>query len=188
MTTDEAVVGVSDHAGWAVLVTVAGGGAILDRRRIRLVDEDLPSLPHHHDAQGLPLDQALDLIGRVQRSAERHATQELEALAAAVGVKIRGAAIRRCPPLPATVAERLGDYRAQNVADTVMFRTALAEAAERRGWDVRWYETRTVIGQAARALDVGDMDELFAQARTRLGPPWTVDHRLAMSAAVAFAD
>jgi hypothetical protein len=34
-----AVIGVSDHAGWAVLVTVAGDGTLLDRRRVELLDE-----------------------------------------------------------------------------------------------------------------------------------------------------
>jgi hypothetical protein len=30
-----------------VLVTVAGDGTLLDRRRVELVDEDLPKIPHH---------------------------------------------------------------------------------------------------------------------------------------------
>lgn len=49
-----AIVGVSDHGGWAVLVTVAGDGRLLDRRRVELVDTGLPKLPYHHDAQRLP--------------------------------------------------------------------------------------------------------------------------------------
>jgi hypothetical protein len=48
---DGAVVGVSDHGGWAVLVTVARDGMLLDRRRVELVDDDLPGIPHHHESQ-----------------------------------------------------------------------------------------------------------------------------------------
>jgi hypothetical protein len=33
-----AIVGVSDHGGWAVLVAADGDGRLLDRRRVELVD------------------------------------------------------------------------------------------------------------------------------------------------------
>ena len=98
----DAVIGVSDHSGWAVLVTVTADGTLLDRRRIELVASDLPKLPHHHEAQKLPLEDALDLIERVRVSAERHAKFALDALALAVSSRILGIAIRECPPLPPT--------------------------------------------------------------------------------------
>ena len=44
-----AIIGVSDHGGWAVLVTVAEDGTLLDRRRVELVDKDLP-YRHGEDA------------------------------------------------------------------------------------------------------------------------------------------
>lgn len=115
------IVGVSDHAGWAVLVTVAHDGTILDRRRITLIDADLPCMPYHHDAQALPLQDAEALIERVRVSAARHAKLALEAVAKEVSAPIRGIALRQCPSLPATIAERLRDYRSQNVADWVMY-------------------------------------------------------------------
>jgi len=31
---DGAIMGVSDHGGWSVLVRVAGDGTLLDRRRV----------------------------------------------------------------------------------------------------------------------------------------------------------
>ena len=97
MAKDGAIVGVADHSGWAVLVTVAGDGTFLDRRRIELVDAGLPMLPHHHECQGLPIEQALELVERVRTSAERHAKSSLDALAAAVPAKIHGVALRECP-------------------------------------------------------------------------------------------
>jgi hypothetical protein len=119
----DAVIGVSDHGGWAVLVTVAGDGTMLDRRRVELVDEDLPKIPHHSEAQSMPLDKAVALVGRVQVSAERHAKLALDCVAAAVPGRIVGVALRECPEwLPATIAERIKDYRAQTVADWVMYR------------------------------------------------------------------
>ena len=117
VSKDDGVIGVSDHGGWAVLVTVAGDGTLVDRRRVELVDEDLPKIPHHSEGQALPLDEAVALVERVRVSAERHATLVLEAVATAVPGRILGVALRRCPPLPPTIAERIKDYRAQNVAD-----------------------------------------------------------------------
>ena len=54
MSMDDGIIGVSDHGGWAVLVTVRGDGTLLDRRRVELVDEDLPKIPHHSEGQRLP--------------------------------------------------------------------------------------------------------------------------------------
>lgn len=47
MSKNGGIIGVSDHGGWAVLVTVARDGMLLDRRRVELVGEGLPKLPHH---------------------------------------------------------------------------------------------------------------------------------------------
>lgn len=182
---DAATVGASDHCGWAVLVTVDRAGALIDRRRVELVDQALPKLPHHHDCQGLPVDEAVALIECVTRSADAHAKVCLEALAASLPKTITAIAIRACPPLPPTIAERISNYRAQNVADTVMYREALARAAAARGWSVDWYDARRVLADAATALGRGTIDDLLARTGAALGPPWQKDHRVAMAAAIA---
>jgi hypothetical protein len=178
------IIGVSDHGGWAVLVTVARDGTLLDRRRVELVDEGLPKLPHHHDGQGLPLHEAVALVERARVSAERHAVLALDAVAMTVSC-ILGVALRNCPQLPPTIAERIKDYRAQNVADWVMYRKALASAAEARGWPVHWYDAKTVLGAARQALGVENLDAHFLQVRRAVGPPWGKDHKLAMAAAIS---
>ena len=172
---NDAVVGVSDHGGWAVMVTVGRDGTLLDRRRVELVGEDLPKIPHHSECQRLPIDEAVALVERVRVSAEKHAVLALDAVAMATP-NTGGIALRTCPLLPATIAERITNYRAQNVADWVMYREALALAAERRGWAVRWYEARTVLAA---------VDPRNIELRRSIGPPWTADHKLAMAAAIA---
>jgi hypothetical protein len=102
--------------------------------------------------------------------------------------RILGIALRKCQPLPPTIAERIKDYRAQNVADWVMYRQALASAAEARGWPVHWYEAKTVLETARRALQVENIDAHFLNVRKTLGPPWNNDHKLAMSAAIVAAN
>jgi len=101
MSKNGGIIGISDHGGWAVLVTVARDGTLLDRRRIELLDAGLPKLPHHHEGQGLPLDEAVELIERVRVSAERHAVLALDAVTLAVP-RILGVALRECPQLPPT--------------------------------------------------------------------------------------
>ncbi|MBA0085760.1 MAG: hypothetical protein HRJ53_12250, partial [Acidobacteria bacterium Pan2503] len=96
-------------------------------------------------------------------------------------------ALRECPQLPPTIAERIKDYRAQNVADWVMYRKALASAAEARGWPVHWYDVKSVLGAARQALRVENLDAHFLQVRRAVGPPWDKDHKLAMAAAIVTA-
>jgi hypothetical protein len=173
---DGGIIGVSDHGGWAVLVTVTRDGKLLDRRRVELVDDDLPAIPHHHEGQLLPPDEARALVERVRTSAERHAAVALDAVGMAVP-RILGVALRICPPLPPTIVERIKDHRARNVADWVMYRQALAAAASARGWLVYWYDAKHSLAAASDFLDV----------RKVVGPPWNQDHRLAMAGAIVAA-
>ena len=119
-------------------------------------------------------------------SAERHAVLALDAVTTAVP-RILGVALRKCQPLPPTIAERIKDYRAQNVADWVMYRKALASAAEARGWPVYWYDAKSVLAAARQALRVENLDAHFLHVRRAVGPPWNKDHKLAMAAAIVTA-
>ena len=186
MSNAGGMIGVSDHGGWAVMVTAARDGTLLDRRRVELMDDALPSLPHHHEGQLLPMDSAVALVERVRLSAETYAVSALDAVAKAVP-HISGIALRICPQLPPTIAERIKDYRARNVADWVMYRKALALAADARGWPVHWYDAKKVLGSATQALGVQNLDAYFLHMRSALGPPWNKDHRLAFAAAIVTA-
>jgi hypothetical protein len=181
------VIGVSHHNGWAVFVTAAADGTLIDRRRVQLLDPELPVMPFHHDGQGLPPEEAIALVERVNASADRHAKRVLAEVADEVPNPILGIALRACPPLPPTIVERIRDYRAQTVADSVMYRQSLAEAAGERRWSVSWYDARKVVGAARDVLRVADIDDYFLQIRKSVGPPWQKDHRVAMAAAIVAA-
>lgn len=187
MSNENGIIGVSDHGGWAVLVTVASDGTLLDRRRVELVDENLPKIPHHSEGQTLPLHEAVALVERVQASAEQHAKLALDAVAMTLPGRILGVALRQCPGLPPTIAERITNYRAQNVADWVMYRKAVAAAAEARGWAVHWYDAKKVCDAASDALRIEDFDAYSLQLRRSIGPPWGKDHKVAMAAAIVAA-
>jgi hypothetical protein len=192
-----AVVGVVEHGNSAVLVTVAPGGELLDRRRIDLT-EGLPTHPHHHQgswavgrylntpgAKRLSLADAVALVERVRAAAARGARDSLEALALAVPMPIASIAIRVCPALPPTVEELIKDNRAQTYADTVMYREALAAAAEARGWSVQWYDRERVFRDAAAALGRKEIDAILLAMGRSVGPPWQAQHKLAAAAALA---
>jgi len=193
-----ATVGVVENANSAVLVTVAPGGELIDRRRIDLTDRGLPTHPHHHEgswavgrylntpgARAISLAEAVALVERVRASAAHGARAGLEALAAAVPVPITSIAIRACPTLPPTTEERIADNRAQTYADSVMYREALAIAAEARGWSVHWYDRERVFGDAAAALRTQDVDAVLSAMGRSIGPPWQAKHKLAAAAALA---
>jgi len=193
-----AAVGVAESSNWAVLVTVATGGELLDRRRIELTDRGLPTHPHHHEgswavgrylntpgARALSLTEAVALVERVRASAARGASEALDALSAAVPVPIATIAIRACPELPPTVEERIADHRSQSIADSVMYREALAAAAAARGWAVHWYERDRVFRDAAAALGRREIDGLLLEMGRSIGTPWQARHKLAAAAALA---
>lgn len=194
---ETATVGTSEHASSVILVTLGTGDAVLDRRRLALTGADLPTHPHHHEgswavgryldtpgARRMSLAEAVALVERVRAAAEQAACDGLEALARSVGMPITRIAIRACPELPPTIEARIADNRAQTIADGVMYRRALARAAEERGWSVHWYDRDTVLADAAAASGHEHIDAFLKAMGRTLGPPWQATHRLAAAAAM----
>jgi len=194
-----AAVGVAEHGNSAVLVTLASRNELLDRRRIDLT-HGLPTHPYHHEgswavgryrdspwARPIPLADAVALVERVHQAAALGARDALHALAATVSVPIARIAIRACAGLPPTIEQRIVDTRAANVADSIMYRQALADAARERGWAVYWYDREQVFAAAARALGDNDVDALLRAMGRSIGAPWQARHKLATAAAIAAA-
>ena len=173
---------------------------------------DLPEYKRLADTkerrQGVPADTSVDAIARVldyspamkllvageenvlgdpaiRASAVRGARDSLDAVARSVPAAITRIAIRACPVLPPTVEERIADNRAQTVADSVMYREALAAAATARGWSVLWYGRQQVFDDAAKALGRASIDDALLAMGRAAGPPWQASHKLAAAAALA---
>jgi hypothetical protein len=68
-----------------------------------------------------------------------------------------------------------------------MYREALANAAEARGWSVHWYDREHVFRDAAVALGGEDIDAFLHAMGRSIGPPWQAKHKLAAAAALAVA-
>jgi hypothetical protein len=188
-----------EHGNSAILVTLTRRGELLDRRRVDLT-RALPTHPYHHEgswavgryinspwARTTSLAEAIALVERVRQAAARGAQECLEALATAVSAPISTIAVRECPTLPPTIEETITNTRAANVADSVMYRQAVATAAVARGWSVHWYDRDRVWRAAATALGRKDLDVFLRDMGRSLGPPWQATHRLAAAAALAAA-
>ena len=186
--TGTAIVGVAERGDSAEFVTIASGGSLLDRRRVDLTDGDLPT---HHDgswavgrytnspwAREITLRKAIELVEVVRRAAPAGARQPLEDLAVEVPAKIVGIAIRKWTDLPSSVEECIRDNWSQAIADSVMYRKALAAAAERRGWAVSWHAKETFFAVAATHLSLEDFGEILKAMGRLAGPPGRQDSDL----------
>ncbi|MBV9330940.1 MAG: hypothetical protein JOZ55_05245 [Alphaproteobacteria bacterium] len=191
-----ASIGVAEHGNSAVLVTLAGDGRFLDRRRVDLT-KGLPTHPYHHEgswavgryldsgwAKKVSLPDAVALVKRVHAAAATGAKEALAALGDAVEAPILAIGIRECAKLPPTIEERIRDTRAATFADSVMYREALAEAAKARGWKIHWYTRERVFAEAAAAIGEKSAEPFLKAMGKSLGPPWQAIHKLAAAAAL----
>ena len=179
-------IGFRDHSGWAVVVTVNGRPAVLDRRRVRLCGPELPRQVYHA-AVGLDLDLARELVAEVERSAVAAAGYELAGLVAeltAHGHRVRGVAVAvGTTRVPQELATILGSHPLLHAAEGELYREALADAAEAAGLPVVRFVGRNVLVDAAAALERPIADTL-AELGRGLGPPWAKDQKEAAAAAL----
>jgi len=188
-----AVLGVADHNGWAVCVTVAasrGVPVVVDRRRVELVEPGIPSQPYHHETLRMPPAEGERLVARVRTSVlqttfERlkELRDELQPLYTMVGMTLR------VPPLafvPVTVAQAHQSYNVTCRADGMMYHDALSIAARRLKIDVEQHERGEELARAAGRLDasVEDLEQFLQRSGETVGRPWQKEHRLAAAAAI----
>jgi hypothetical protein len=175
--------GIADHLGWAVAVTVSAGHQVVDRRRIELIEPGLTAAPIHYESRRLDVAATVALVAEVRASVFRATSAALDDIAAALPEPIASISLRSWPPdFPDDIAvQRRVPYEAR--ADAIMYRHVLAELAHARDWDVHLYNAKEVVGQAAGML--GERaDEVLQGPRARLGPPWTKDHRVALASTI----
>jgi hypothetical protein len=194
MKSTPCVVSVAEHAGWAHVLCVAASThvpAVIERRRVTLIDAGLPTMPYHHESLGMHVDEADALIARVRRSIAACATRALREVVTdlAPAYSVAALAIREptFPELPATVAVVRRSYRLQCAADGMMYQLALCHAARDLGLDVHQCRRDEEVGEAAERLGVRavEIESFVSGAGRPPGPPWTQEHRRAFAAGIA---
>jgi hypothetical protein len=188
------VVSVADHAGWAHVIGVAapdGVPAVVERRRVTLIDTGLPTLPYHHESLAMRVDEANALIARVRHSIAGCTLRALRRVVAdlAPAYPVVALAIREPPfaELPHTVAMVRQSYQLQCAADGMMYQLALCRAARDIGLEVHQCRRGEEHVRAAAELGVepNEIDAFVSGAGRPSGPPWTQEHRRAYAAAIA---
>ena len=188
------VVSVAEHTGWAHLVCVASQNrvpAVVERRRVTLIDAGLPRQPYEHDSTALREDEADALIAQVRRSIAARAADALTRLAAELPRPHTVVAlVIRKPPfadLPRTIAAVRSSYQLRCAADGMLYQLAMCDAARQRGLEVHLYRRGEEASWAAAQLGVATsaIDAFVRRGGRPAGPPWTQDHRQAYAAGIA---
>ena len=188
MSVAEAVIGASDHYARAELVALAAEGAVpvfLDRRRVELIDKDLPIAPYHHEALELDIGAANDLVNRVRRSVAEHASAAISTMLATYRAQVLILPTSPYDSLPGSLEEVLRSRPLTQAADGMLYRESLAEAAAELGMEVRRYPRKTdpaVLAAEAMGVDAAEVASLVARFGREAGTPWRKDHKMAAAA------
>jgi len=129
--------GLKAHSGWAVLVVLGKQRdelAVVDRRRIELVEESWAKQPYHA-AEGLDRQAARDLVKRGVDEAHRLAFIEMKAAVKRERDRkneVAGCAVLVGTPMPDwSTDEILAVHFRMHKAEGVLFQNALVRAAEK---------------------------------------------------------
>jgi hypothetical protein len=188
------VVGVADHNGWAIFVSVGvtdGAPEVVDRRRVELIEPGLPKQPYEHETFGMNTSDAERLVQDVRESALHCAERALSRLQLRLGTtrEIVSIALRTAPlpRLPGTVAEVHASRPVMLRADPMLYHYALCTSAASLGIRVATFARGEERQQAAEAIatTAQQLDRFLSGLRASLGPPWQQDHQSAAARAIA---
>ncbi len=189
-----AAVGVWEHNGWAVFVTIGvevGEPLILDRRRVELLSAGLPNQPYHHETMTMPAVEAQALVDQVRAVAITQAKAAIEKLFDDLDLntwRLEVLTLREpaLPALPATITEVHANQRALYAADGMIYHDALVAAAKHRQLEVVLFHKNDVLKICCDRLDCGadELEEILLQFGKDVGSPWQKEHQMAAAAAI----
>jgi hypothetical protein len=186
-----AALGFQMHSGWGVLVAVSENPIeILDRRRIVTADPKLPGAiqPYHFASQIEPAEQQKHIEHCATSSCSLAATAIAELVRELVARKYRivGAAVLMASGRPLPVLEKiLGAHPLIHTAEGEFFRQAVIRACEELQIPVTAIRVRDLDEQVKLAFGktASHLQGSIASMGSRIGAPWTKDHKTATLAA-----
>lgn len=188
--------GFKAHSGWAALVVLckqAGEVAVVDRRRIELVDEPWAKQPYHA-AEGLERQAARDLVKRGIDAAHRLALREMRAAVKREHDRkneVTGCAVLVGTPMPDwNTDEILSVHFRMHKAEGTLFQNALVRAAEECKLNALTVLEKELMVQASSQLRMrSDLlaNKLVGLGKT-VGAPWGKDQKDAALVALMLLD
>jgi hypothetical protein len=179
------------HSGWGVLVAVSENPMeILDRRRIITADPKIPGAiqPYHFASQLEPAEQQkhLDHCASSSSSLAKIAIAELLRELAARKYRIVGTVVLLASGRSLPALEKiLGAHPLIHTAEGEFFRQAVIRACEELQIPVTAIRVRDLDEQVKVAFGktATQLQSIIASMGSRIGPPWTKDHKTAALAA-----
>jgi hypothetical protein len=187
--------GLKAHSGWAALVAVGSGDGelcVVDRLRVELVEEadaQWAKQPYHA-AEFLKPAEARAMVRRGVEAAHRHARREIEAAlhrSRQASHEIVACAVLVGELMPNwSVEEILAVHFRMHKAEGVLFRDALARAAEACGLNLVAIPEKFLTEHAERMLatPLNALMKTIATLGKSVGSPWGKDQKDAALAAM----
>jgi hypothetical protein len=186
---NQAALGFRVHSGWTSLVALAledGVPMVVLRHRPHLVKTfTFEFRQPYHTAEKVERSEAQGVISRIQAEARSLAYQairsvEKKLLTEGYAIKCCGLLLASGKPLP-SLAQILESHALIHTADGELFRNALVHACKRCGLEIITVKERELISLSAEelGLEAEEMKRRLAELGTGLGPPWTLDEKLA---------
>ena len=186
----QAAVGFATHSGWAVAVTAGVGDdghlAVVDRRRVTLIDDELPRMAYHAAAE-LDGDAAERLVASVDAAIADHARAVVGELSTApADVTVVGVAVVGQPREIPAVAVVLASHARMHACEGEQYRRGIVEAANDLGLPVLRIGPDELTARTTELLEwtPDRTEQELAAVRMALGAPWQTDHKQAALAAL----
>ncbi len=189
----QAAVGFRAHSGWTALVAIAltdEAPTVLARERLQLVKTFTYEFRQpYHTARNMSLAEAGAFLSRLRAEARALAFRALRKLQADLDAQdyklaCSGILLASGRPLP-ELAKILASHSIIHTADGEFFREALLHGSARCGLKSISVKEREVAKEAAQLLGMkpSEVTRRIAKLGKPLGPPWSMDEKLACAVA-----
>jgi len=187
--------GLKAHCGWSALVLLGrleGDFAVLDRRRIELVEPDAATWARqpYHAAESLEPGAARELVERGVEAARRIAIEQMRAAVQRClesGHEVAACAVLVSEPMPGwSVDEILAVHFRMHKAEGHLFPEAMVQAARACALSVIVIREKRLGERAEKTLAaaIGRLQGRVAALGKSVGPPWGKDQKNAALAAM----
>lgn len=186
---NQAALGLRAHSGWTSLVAIAledGSPMALLRQRPHLVKTFTYEFRQpYHTAEKVPRSEARGVISRIRAEARGLAYSVIRSvqrklLTEGYELKYCGLLLASGRPLP-SLGQILESHALIHTADGELFRNVLLHAGERCGLEIFTAKESELVGHSAEELGLQpeEIKRRLADLGIGLGPPWTLDEKLA---------